>query len=138
MSITSEVKYLGALRTSATHLKSGTIIETDAPTDNNGKGALFSPTDLAATSLASCLLTVMGIKAEQKGIAFERLQCSVTKVMTSGPRRISEIKVTVEVDEDWSEKERKLLEHTARTCPVSLSLHPDISQDISFIYLRDV
>lgn len=134
MSITSEVKYLGALRTGATHLKSGTLIETDAPTDNNGKGALFSPTDLAATSLASCMLTVMGIKANQNEIKFNRLKCSVTKVMASNPRRISEITVRVEVQENWSEKERKIMEHTARKCPVSLSLHPDIKQDIQFFY----
>lgn len=138
MSITSEVKYLGALRTGATHLKSGTVIETDAPTDNNGQGAMFSPTDLAATSLASCMLTVMGIKADQKEIEFNRLQCSVTKVMASNPRRISEIVVKVEVSEKWSEKERRIMEHTARTCPVSLSLHPDIKQDIQFTYTSGV
>ncbi|MGB0850252.1 MAG: OsmC family protein [Bacteroidia bacterium] len=132
--MTSKVRYKGNLRTECEHVKSGSIIYTDAPTDNNGKGELFSPTDLVATALASCMITVMGIKANQSNIAFENVSADVVKVMGSGPRRIIESKVEVVVEENWTEKERTLMEFTGKNCPVAKSLHTDMIQSISFIY----
>jgi len=132
---TSYVKYLGALRTEATHRQSGKNIITDAPMDNNGKGEAFSPTDLTATSLAACMITVMGIKAEQDAIPFEQVSAEVTKVMAGPPRRISEIHLTVSINESGlTEKQKTILERTAQTCPVALSLHPDIRLKIDFRY----
>ena len=133
--MTSTVVYQGSLRTHCTHLKSGKTIITDAPTDNHGKGEAFSPTDLIATGLASCMISVMGIKANQHNINIEGTKASVTKIMSSNPRRIAKIAVVIEMPAiEYSEKERKLLEHTAKTCPVAHSLHPDIVQELSFIY----
>ncbi len=132
--MTSKVQYKGNLRTECTHMKSGSVVSTDAPVDNNGNGALFSPTDLVATSLASCMITVMGIKANQSGISFNKVQAEVLKSMESNPRRISEVKVKIEIDENWSTKEREIMERTGLTCPVAQSLHPDVIQNISFVY----
>ena len=132
--MTSTVTYQNNLRTECTHLASTSTIYTDAPIDNNGKGELFSPTDLVATALASCMITVMGIKAEQTNIQFTQLNALVKKVMANDPRRISMIQVQLEVRDGWSEKERKIMENTAKTCPVAQSLHPDIKQEITFVY----
>ncbi|MDA8885964.1 OsmC family protein [Bacteroidia bacterium] len=132
--MTSKVLYKGNLRTECIHLKSNSQICTDAPTDNNGKGESFSPTDLVATSLASCMITVMGIKAAQSEIAFSEISASVIKVMGTNPRRIVKIKIDIEVGETWTYREKKIMENTANTCPITKSLHPDIVQDISFIY----
>ena len=132
--MTSKVQYKGNLRTECTHMKSGSVVSTDAPVDNNGNGVLFSPTDLVATSLASCMITVMGIKADQSGISFNKVQAEVLKSMESNPRRISEVKVKIEIDENWSTKEREIMERTGLTCPVAQSLHPDAIQNISFVY----
>lgn len=133
--MTSQVTYKNGLRTSATHLKSGTNIITDAPTDNHGKGEAFSPTDLVATALASCMLTIMGIKADAKGIDIEGTKADITKVMASGPRRISETQVTITMPKkSYSEDDKKLLEHAAKTCPVARSLHPDLVQAVAFVW----
>mgnify|MGYP001584332068 FL=1 len=132
--MTSKVQYKGNLRTECTHMKSGSVVSTDAPLNNNGNGALFSPTDLVATSLASCMITVMGIKADQSGISFNKVQAEVLKSIKSNPRRISEVKVKIEIDENWSTKEREIMERTGLTCPVAQSLHPDVIQNISFVY----
>lgn len=133
--MTSTVIYQGSLRTHCVHLKSGKAIITDAPTDNHGKGEAFSPTDLVATGLASCMISVMGIKANQHNINIEGAKAIMTKIMQSNPRRIAAIKVIIEMPNiGYSEKERKLLEHTAKTCPVAYSLHPDIVQELSFVY----
>ena len=132
--MTSTVTYQNNLRTECTHLASTSTIQTDAPIDNNGKGELFSPTDLVATALASCMITVMGIKAEQTNIQFTQVKALVKKVMANDPRRISMIQVQLEVRDSWSEKERKIMENTAKTCPVAQSLHPDIKQEITFVY----
>lgn len=132
--MTSKVVYQGNLRTKSTHLKSGDFFFTDAPTDNNGKGEAFSPTDTVATGLASCMLTVMGIKAENMNLLLEDTFAEVTKTMASGPRRISKIEVCIHFPEAYDDKTCKILEHTAMTCPVSQSLHPDIDQCISFRY----
>ncbi len=132
---TSQVIYQGQLRTKATHIKSGESIITDAPTDNNGKGEAFSPTDLVATALASCLITIMGIKANQSNLDIDGATAEITKVMASGPRRISDVHITVTMPaNDYSDKDKKMLEKAALTCPVALSLHPDINQNITFVW----
>jgi len=130
--MTSKVTYLGNLRTENTHLKSGDTYITDAPTDNNGKGEAFSPTDTVATGLANCMLTVMGIKALNLNIDMSGTTAEVTKIMTSNPRRISKIVVVLNLPFKADAKNKKILEHTAKTCPVLNSLHPEIEKDISF------
>lgn len=127
---TSEVIYKGNLRTLAKHLKSGNELITDAPTDNNGKGEAFSPTDLVATALASCMLTIMGIKAANSNIKFDDCYCEVTKIMSSNPRRISEIIIKMKLPKNLSDKEKTILINVAKTCPVALSLHPEIKQQL--------
>ena len=132
--MTSEIIYKGNLRCEATHLQSGTSIETDAPVDNQGKGERFSPTDLVATALGNCMMTIMGIKARDMNVNLEGTKIEITKIMASEPRRIGEIKAIVHLPGGLSvdEKQRTILEKSALTCPVFHSLHPDIKQDISF------
>lgn len=130
--MTSKVTYLGNLRTESEHIKSGNSYITDAPTDNNGKGEAFSPTDTVATGLASCMLTVMGIKARDMNVDMSGTTAEVTKTMASNPRRISKIKVVLNFPFEADSKTKKILEHTAKTCPVHFSLHPDIERDITF------
>ncbi|WP_340074765.1 OsmC family protein [Leptobacterium sp. I13] len=130
--MTSKVTYEGNLRTRCTHIRSGDEFITDAPIDNNGKGEAFSPTDTVATALASCMFTVMGIKAQNIDIDLTGAIASVTKIMASDPRRISKILVVFDIPVFTSEKNQKILEHTANTCPVFYSLHPDIVMDIQF------
>lgn len=132
--MTAKVTYIGDLRTSCVHLKSGDSFVTDAPTDNNGLGAAFSPTDTVATGFASCMLTMMGIKAKGLDIDLRNTTADVTKHMASAPRRISKIEVVINLPLDVSEKNRKILIHTANTCPVHYSLHPDIEKDITFLW----
>jgi uncharacterized OsmC-like protein len=130
---TSKVIYLGELRTNAQHLQSQNTIVTDAPVDNQGKGEAFSPTDLAATSLASCMLTVIGIYAQSNGIQMKGSEATVKKIMsTDAPRRIVQIDVFVNIitEHPLDEKHRTIFERTAHTCPVAKSLHPDIFQNI--------
>ncbi|MCX6172548.1 MAG: OsmC family protein [Flavobacterium sp.] len=129
---TSKVTYLGELRTSSIHLLSGSEIISDAPLDNNGKGEAFSPTDTVANGLASCMFTVMGIKATDLGVDFSGSTAEVTKIMAAEPRRISEIHVTFQMNLDTDEKTKTILERTAMTCPVHFSLHPDIKKEIVF------
>jgi len=129
---TSKVTYLGELRTSSIHLQSGTEIITDAPIDNNGKGEAFSPTDMVANSLATCMLTVMGIKARDLGLDFSGSTAEVTKVMAAEPRRISEIHITFQMNLEADDKTKTILERTGMTCPVHFSLHPDIKKEIVF------
>jgi len=129
---TSKVTYLGDLRTSSVHLASGSEIISDAPLDNNGKGEAFSPTDTVANGLASCMFTVMGIKARDMGVDFSGSTAEVTKIMAADPRRIAEIHVTFQMNLEADEKTRAILERTAMTCPVHYSLHPDIKRVIVF------
>ena len=132
---TSEIIYKGELRTNCTHMKSGQQIITDAPVDNNGKGEAFSPTDLLATSLGTCMLTVMGIVAKRNNINMDGAKIEILKVMAENPRRVSEINVEIFFPfNNYSQKEKDLLEHTALTCPVAKSLHPDIQQKTRFHY----
>lgn len=129
----SSIEYLGGLRTSALHLRSNQTIITDAPPDNNGKGEAFSPTDLLATSLGCCMLTVMGIVAERHKLDLSGTKVDITKIMESNPRRVSEIVVEMTFPKrEFSEKDRQLLENTALTCPVAKSLHPDLKQTVNF------
>ena len=130
--MTSKVNYLGDLRTSAIHIASAKNIITDAPIDNQGKGEAFSPTDTVATALASCLLTIMGIKARDLNIDIKNTTAEVSKVMASNPRRISEIKITVNFTKSYDQRIKKILEKAALACPVSNSLHPDLKQNILF------
>lgn len=129
---TSKVTYLGDLRTSSIHLQSGNIIISDAPLDNNGKGEAFSPTDTVANSLASCMFTVMGIKARDLDVDFSGSTAEVTKIMAADPRRISEIHVVFQMNLSADAKVKTILERTAMTCPVHYSLHPDIKKEIIF------
>ena len=129
---TSKVTYLGELRTSSIHINSGSEIISDAPLDNNGKGEAFSPTDTVANALASCMFTVMGIKANEMEVDFSGSTAEVTKVMGTEPRRITEIHVTFYMNLDADGKTKTILERTAMTCPVFYSLHPDIKKEIVF------
>jgi putative redox protein len=129
------VTYQGELRNRAEHIKSGNTLITDAPTDNHGKGEAFSPTDLLCTSLASCMITLMGITANSKGIHLGKVEASIEKVMYSEPRRVVEIHIHLMVEnKEYSDKEKAILENAALTCPVAKSIHPDIKQEISFSY----
>lgn len=132
--MTSQIIYEGNLRTVATHLQSGTVIETDAPTDNQGKGERFSPTDLVATALGNCMLTIMGIKARDMELNLQGTKIDITKNMVTDPRRIGEIKVVINFPENLQpdEKQRVILERAAMTCPVFESLHPDLKKDVEF------
>jgi putative redox protein len=131
---TIEGKYMGGLRTEAIHLKSENCIITDAPVDNQGKGEAFSPTDLVCASLGSCMMTIMGIVAERAGIAMEGLQLETTKHMAAEPRRISriEIRFSWKNKPELSDAQVQKLKKAALTCPVALSLHPDIEQEVTF------
>ncbi len=133
--MTSKVTYTGDLRTKSVHLQSGSEIITDAPTDNNGKGEAFSPTDMVANSLATCMLTIMGIKANSMDINFEGSTALVTKIMKPEPRMISKIIVEFDMKLNADEKTKTILERAALTCPVYLSLHPDIQKEISFRWM---
>ncbi len=132
--MTSKVTYRGNLRTSCEHVQSGNIFITDAPVDNQGNGEAFSPTDTVATALASCMLTIMGIKARDLGIDIENTYAQVTKHMAADPRRISKIEVEFYFNQNFDKREKTILENAARTCPVIYSLHPDIEKVIVFNY----
>lgn len=132
---TAQVVYTGHLHTEAIHVRSGSKIVTDAPVDNKGKGEAFSPTDLLATSLGNCMLTTMGIAAQTHNINFDGAKIKVTKVMAANPRRVSEVQIEFEMPKNnYTDKQKAILENTARTCPVAISLHPDIKQILTFNY----
>ena len=127
--------YSGNLRTEAVHVKSGQKIITDAPVDNQGKGEAFSPTDLLSASLGSCMLTVMGIAANTHSIDLVGMTLKTTKIMASNPRKVSEVIVEFTINgKNYSEKEKTILEKAALTCPVALSLHPDVKQTVHFSF----
>lgn len=133
---TALISYHGDLRTTATHVRSGSAIITDAPVDNHGKGSAFSPTDLLCVSLATCILTTMGISAEAKDIPFSSATARVMKHMANDPRRVARIEVHIEmVGAELDPKQRMLMERIAQTCPVARSLHPDIIQEVTFTYV---
>ncbi|MDX9881110.1 MAG: OsmC family protein [Prolixibacteraceae bacterium] len=125
--------YLGGLRTRNIHLQSGCELITDAPTDNRGKGESFSPTDLLATSLGNCIMTIMGIKAMDHGIDLAGTEIEVTKIMASGPRRVTEVIVEFYFPKkNYTAAEKELIESVAGTSPVPLSLHPELKQTVRF------
>lgn len=130
--MTSKVTYTGELRTSCLHIRSESEFITDAPVDNNGLGEAFSPTDTIATGLASCMLTVMGIKARDLNVNLVGAEADVIKHMASDPRRIAKIEMQIRLPGGVSDKDQKILEHTANSCPVHHSLHPDIEKQIEF------
>jgi uncharacterized OsmC-like protein len=132
---TASARYAGHLRTEATHTASGNVIQTDAPTDNHGRGEAFSPTDLVSTALGSCMMTVMGIVAERHQWDLVGSTFAVMKHMsTEAPRRIAQIDITFSLPATLAPNDRTLLERSAHTCPVGLSLHPDVRQNIVFEY----
>lgn len=132
---TVKTTYLGDLRTNSTHLQSGNQLITDAPTDNMGKGEAFSPTDLLATATGTCILTTMAIVAQRDGIELGNSEVEVTKIMTQAPpRRIARLEINLKMKSNvvLSDEQIKKLENTAHKCPVSLSLHPDVEQVLTF------
>ncbi len=129
---TAKVVYKGGLRTEATHLQTGETIITDAPLDNEGQGAAFSPTDLAATSLATCIITIMGIAARKRDIDMTGTTADVTKVMATNPRRISEIRINITLPDQLSDKERTILQRAAKHCPVGYSLSADLKEIVNY------
>lgn len=133
--MTSTVVYNGELRTTCTHLRSGNSFETDAPVDNNGRGERFSPTDIMSTSLATCMITVMGIKARTMGFDLNDVKIDVLKIMKSDPRRVGAIELTFHIPERLAgvdEKTKTILKNTGLTCPVALSLNPEIEQKVNW------
>jgi len=132
--MTAEIIYQGDLRTTATHLQSGSVVETDAPTDNQGKGERFSPTDLLATALGSCMMTIMGIKARDMQISLTGMKVSVQKNMLADPRRVGSVDILFSFPEMLlvDEKQKKILENAALACPVAKSIHPDLQVNAKF------
>lgn len=123
--------YQGNLRTEARHLQSGDTIVTDAPIDNQGRGEAFSPTDLLAASLGSCMLTIMGISAREHGFSIDGTTMEITKIMASNPRRVSEVVIDFNFPhQEYTARQQKLIEVAAKTCPVALSLHPDLVRNV--------
>jgi uncharacterized OsmC-like protein len=133
--ITSKITYLGDLRTSAKHLRSGDEINTDAPVDNKGKGEAFSPTDLMSTSLGTCMITIIGIAAREHGFNIDGATLEITKVMYSEPRRVGEVHVGIRMPHNqYTDKEKLMIEKITQTCPVARSLHPDLLQKVTISY----
>lgn len=132
---TVETIYKGDLRTKATHVKSGNELITDAPIDNHGKGEAFSPTDLVATAFGSCILTILGVAEENYNLNLKGTSLKITKIMSENPRRIGEIVVEMDFPKsNYTDKQKHIIEHITKTCPVGLSLHPDIKQTIILNY----
>ena len=130
----SKVTYKGSLRTEAIHVQSGNTIISDAPIDNHGKGEAFSPTDLVATALASCMLTIMGIVANRNHLKINGTTAEIEKIMGANPRRINQIKINIRFNENFDKKTKRKLENAALTCPVSNSLNENLNESIKFIY----
>ncbi len=130
--MTSKVTYIGDLRTTSVHLQSGTEILSDAPKDNHGKGEAFSPTDLVANSLATCMISIMGIKSRDLNVDLTGSTVEVTKIMQAEPRKIAKIIAVLNMNIAADDKTKTILERAAMTCPVMLSLHPDIEKEVTF------
>jgi putative redox protein len=134
---TIKITALGDFSTKAIHLKSGSEILTDAPTDNKGKGENFSPTDLLSASLGACMVTIMDIASKEHGFEMAGTEILVTKIMAENPRRVAEIIVELNFpDVEYSDKAKRIIEHASKNCPVALSLHPDVKQTIILNYKR--
>ena len=134
--MTASITYQGNLRCEAVHLQSSSKIESDAPTDNRGKGERFSPTDLLCVSLATCMVTTMGIKAADMNVDLTNSRADVQKHMASDPRRVAKIEVTVFLPKNINEKERLILEKTGNNCPVAKSVHPDIELVLKYNWVN--
>lgn len=132
--MTSRIKYISDFRCESEHIQSGTKIFTDPPTDNHGKGEMFSPTDLCATSLAQCMLTTVAILGKDKGIVIDGSYAELQKIMNPNPRKIAEIVCDLYFEGNFSEEEKDFIKETALNCPVALSLHPNLKQTVSFTY----
>jgi putative redox protein len=129
---TAKTKYLGDLRTEIVHLRSGSVIITDAPVDNKGKGENFSPTDMVASALGSCIFTIMGIAAREHSFSIDGSTCRITKIMTESPRKIGEIRIEFDfTGNEYSEKQKKILDYCVKTCPVALSLNESVFQNVT-------
>lgn len=132
---TAKTKYLGDLRTEIIHLRSGSVITTDAPVDNKGKGENFSPTDMAAAALGSCIFTIMGIAAREHSFSIDGSTCSITKIMTENPRKIGEIRIEFDFTaNEYSDKQKKILDYCVKTCPVALSLNESVFQNVTLLF----
>jgi uncharacterized OsmC-like protein len=132
---TAATTYKGDLRTEITHLRSGSVITTDAPIDNKGKGENFSPTDLVASALGSCIFTIMGIAAREHGFSIDGASCKITKIMTEKPRKIGEIKIDFDfTGNEYTDKQKKILEYCVKSCPVALSLNESVFQNVKLIF----
>ena len=132
---TAKTKYKGDLRTEIVHLRSGSIITTDAPVDNKGKGENFSPTDLVASALGSCIFTIMGIAAREHSFSIDGSTCTVTKIMTDNPRKIGEIRIEFDfTSHDYSDNQKKILDYCVKTCPVALSLNKSVFQNVKLLF----
>ncbi len=132
---TARTKYLGDLRTEIFHVRSGSVILTDAPVDNKGKGENFSPTDMVASALGSCIFTIMGIAAMEHGFSIDGCYCKITKIMTDGPRKIGEIKIEFDLTgNDYTDKQKKILDYCVKTCPVALSLNESVFQNVTLLF----
>jgi putative redox protein len=132
---TARTKYHGELRTEILHVRSGSIITTDAPVDNKGKGENFSPTDLVASALGSCIYTIMGIAAKEHNFPIDGSTCTITKIMTDNPRRIGEIRIVFDfTGKSYTDKQKKILDYCVKTCPVALSLSESVFQNVTLLF----
>lgn len=132
---TAKTKYIGDLRTEIEHLRSGSIIITDAPIDNKGKGENFSPTDMVASALGSCAFTIMGIAAREHGFSIDGSSCRITKIMSDNPRKIGEIKIDFDfTGNEYTDKQKKILDYCVKTCPVALSLNESVLQNVTLFF----
>jgi putative redox protein len=132
---TARTKYHGELRTEILHIRSGSIITTDAPVDNKGKGENFSPTDLVASALGSCIYTIMGIAAKEHNFPIDGSTCTITKIMTDNPRRIGEIRIVFDfTGKSYTDKQKKILDYCVKTCPVALSLSESVFQNVTLLF----
>ena len=131
--VTIQTQYIGSLRTKATHVKSGNVLVTDAPVDNKGRGEAFSPTDLLATSLGSCMITIAGMAAQEHGFSIDGTTIDITKIMASNPRRVAEVIVELHFPKNnFTEKHKEIIRVACLNCPVAKSLHPDLKQTVVF------
>jgi uncharacterized OsmC-like protein len=132
---TAKTKYLSDLRTEIVHVRSGSVITTDAPIDNKGKGENFSPTDMVAAALGSCIFTIMGIAAREHAFSIDGSSCKITKIMTDSPRKIGQIKIDYDfTGNDYTDKQKKILEYCVKTCPVALTLNESVFQNVTLLF----
>ena len=132
---TAQTKYIGDLRTEILHVRSGSIITTDAPIDNRGRGENFSPTDMVASALGSCIFTIMGIAAREHNFLIDGSTCKITKIMTDHPRKIGEIRIEIDLTGySYTDKQKKILEYCVKTCPVALSLDESVFQNVILLF----